>query len=92
MLMRFLTICAEEVKCPFCDTQPITLIPKVILKFLGGTGEGTGGTYFDANSLNFPGVPYSANDMNDANCHTQSGNIENYGDKYQARIKKINYL
>ena len=47
---------------------------------------------FDANSLNFPGVPYSANDMNDANCNTHSGNIENYGDKYQARIQKINYL
>ena len=51
----------------------------------GGTGEGTGGTYFDANALNFPGVPYSAQDMNDANCYTQSGNIENYGDKNQVR-------
>ena len=27
MLMRSLTICVEEVKCLFCDTEPITLIP-----------------------------------------------------------------
>ena len=56
----------------------------------GGTGQGTGGTSFDANTLNFPGVPYSANDMNDNNCNTQSGNIENYGDKYQAKSSKFN--
>jgi len=49
----------------------------------GGSGTGTGGTYFDASSLDFPGVPYSAMDMNDGNCYTSSGNIENYGDKNQ---------
>ena len=60
----------------------------VKLRFLGGSGTGTGGTSFNADTLSFPGVPYSSQDMNDANCNTQSGNIENYGDKYQALIRK----
>lgn len=51
----------------------------------GGSGEGTGGSYFDANSLDFPSVPYSASDMNDGNCYSGSGNIENYGDPNQVR-------
>merc|ERR1712227_214053 len=51
----------------------------------GGSGQGTGGSSFDANSLNFPAVPYSGLDMNDGNCYTSSGNIENYGDLNQVR-------
>jgi len=51
----------------------------------GGSGTGSGGTFFDAGSLDFPGVPYSRNDMNDNNCYTSSGNIENYGDANQVR-------
>merc|ERR1712130_805688 len=51
----------------------------------GGSGHGTGGSYFDAGTLDFPGVPYSGMDMNDGNCYTSSGNIENYGDKNQVR-------
>ncbi|XP_042220626.1 alpha-amylase 1-like [Homarus americanus] len=53
-----------------------------------GTGA-TGGTSFDAGSESYPGVSYSGFDFNDANCHTASGNIENYGDAIQVRNCKL---
>ena len=43
------------------------------------------GTYFNANTKDFPSVPYSAWDFNDGKCYTGSGNIENYND-----INKVN--
>ena len=46
-------------------------------------GTGWGGTYFDANSYDFPGVPFGSTDMNDGNCYSSSGSIENYGDANQ---------
>lgn len=56
---------------------------------VGGTGWGTGGSYFDAGAESFPEVPYSNLDMNDNNCHTSSGSIENYGDANQVRNCKL---
>ena len=55
----------------------------------GGSGTGTGGSSFNANSESFPGVPYSNLDFNDANCHSKSGDIENYGDANQVRNCKL---
>lgn len=46
-------------------------------------GYGTGGSYFDAINEDFPSVPYTASDFNDAKCSSGSGNIENYGDANQ---------
>ena len=71
-----------------CNNQGVRIYVDAIPNHMcggGGSGEGTGGTYFDANSLNFPGVPYSGADMNDGNCNSGSGNIENYGDVNQVR-------
>ena len=51
----------------------------------GGTGKGTGGTSFNADMETFPGVPYSSLDFNDANCYSNSGDIENYQDPNQVR-------
>ena len=51
----------------------------------GGSGTGTGGSSFDANSESFPGVPFGSLDLNDNNCHSSSGDIENSQDPNQVR-------
>ncbi|XP_051021392.1 pancreatic alpha-amylase-like [Acomys russatus] len=51
----------------------------------GGGGEGkssTCGSYYNANKRDFPSVPYSAWDFNDAKC---DANIGSYQDAYQVR-------
>uniref|UniRef100_H2Z2M5 Alpha-amylase n=1 Tax=Ciona savignyi TaxID=51511 RepID=H2Z2M5_CIOSA len=55
----------------------------------GGAGTGTGGSYYDANTEDFPAVPFSSMDFNDANCYTDSGSIENYQDPNQVRNCKL---
>lgn len=50
------------------------------------SGQGTGGTPYDANSYHFPGVPYSSLDFNFNNCPTQSGSIEDYNDPIQVEL------
>ena len=48
----------------------------------GGWPQGTpgvGGTTFDSDSESYPGVPYSSLDFNDANCHSNHGDIDDYG-------------
>ena len=49
-------------------------------------GIGTAGSFFNATARSFPAVSYSRKDFNDKNCHTASGNIENYNDPYQVSI------
>ena len=72
-----------------CEAAGVRIYPDVIPNHMcgaGGSGTGTGGSYFDAGpDLNFPGVPYSRGNFNDDKCHTASGNIENYGDANQVR-------
>ncbi|XP_055958799.1 alpha-amylase [Patella vulgata] len=52
----------------------------------GGTGYGTGGSSYDANSLNFPGVPFGGNDFNGGNeCHSSDGSIHNYNNAEEVR-------
>jgi len=51
----------------------------------GGSGTGSGGSYFDTSSESFPAVPFGSPDFNDGNCYTSSGQIENYGDANQVR-------
>ena len=72
-----------------CNAVGVRIYPDVIPNHMcggGGSGTGTGGSYFDAGyNLNFEGVPYSRNDFNDDKCYTSSGNIENYGDATQVR-------
>lgn len=52
----------------------------------GGTGHGTGGSSYDANALQFPGVPFGPTDFNDgSNCHTGDLNIHNYNNPEEVR-------
>ena len=54
-----------------------------------GTGTGSAGSYYDANTQHFPGVPFGPNDFNCCHCHDcNSGNcdIEWYSDKKQVNM------
>lgn len=54
-----------------------------------GAGSGSGGTcgsYFNAQTEDFPAVPFSGWDFNDGKCKTGSGEIENYNDPYQVQM------
>jgi len=52
----------------------------------GGSGTGSDGSSFNADTKSFPGVPYGVNDFHGpAECHTGSGEIENYNDVNQVR-------
>ncbi|ROT77238.1 amylase I [Penaeus vannamei] len=53
-----------------------------------GTGS-TGGSSFDSGAQSYPGVPTPVLISTDANCHTGSGDIENYGDANQVRNCKL---
>lgn len=45
----------------------------------------TCGSYFNPQTRDFSGVPYSGWDFNDGKCRTGSGGIENYNDAAQVR-------
>ncbi|ESO93547.1 hypothetical protein LOTGIDRAFT_178520 [Lottia gigantea] len=53
---------------------------------VGGTGYGTGGTHYDANTLQFVGVPFGGNDFNGVSeCHTHDLNIHDYNNVNEVR-------
>jgi len=55
----------------------------------GNAGAGnysTCGSYFNAETKDFPAVPYSAWDFNDAKCKSRSGDIEDYQDVPQVNL------
>uniref|UniRef100_T1J419 alpha-amylase n=1 Tax=Strigamia maritima TaxID=126957 RepID=T1J419_STRMM len=55
-----------------------------------GKGYGSGGSYFDSDKLDYPGVPYSALDFNSCDrCSTSSCNIEDYSDSNQVRYCRL---
>ncbi|EMP40106.1 Pancreatic alpha-amylase [Chelonia mydas] len=61
-----------------------------VVNHMCGSGAGSGnsstcGSYFNAETRDFPAVPYSAWDFNDGKCKTGSGDIENYHDVTQVR-------
>ena len=71
-----------------CNAVGVRIYPDIVINHMcgaGGSGTGTGGTSYNADAESFPGVPYSNLDFNDANCHSSSGNIENYQDVNQVR-------
>ncbi|RXN25828.1 pancreatic alpha-amylase-like protein [Labeo rohita] len=71
-----------------CNNVGVNIYVDAVINHMCGAGGGSGthsscGSYFNANSKDFPTVPYSYLDFNDGKCSTGSGNIENYGDIYQ---------
>ncbi|XP_059839656.1 pancreatic alpha-amylase-like [Hypanus sabinus] len=73
-----------------CNNVGVRIYADVVINHMCGASGGTGkhsacGTYFNAAAEDFPAVPYSSWDFNDAKCHTASGNIENYHDVSQVR-------
>ncbi|XP_041504368.1 alpha-amylase 1-like [Microtus oregoni] len=52
----------------------------------------TCGSYFNPQTREFSGVPFSGSDFNDGNCRSASGEIENYNDPAQVRDCHMSYL
>ncbi|XP_041503985.1 alpha-amylase 1-like [Microtus oregoni] len=52
----------------------------------------TCGSYFNPQTREFSGVPFSGSDFNDGNCRSASGEIENYNDPAQVRDCRMSYL
>ena len=48
-------------------------------------GVGTGGSSYNSDTLDFPGVPFSSADFSDYRCKSQNGLINNYGDPNEVR-------
>merc|ERR1719376_118285 len=75
-----------------CEAAGVGIYADIVVNHMcgvGGSGTGTSGSYYDANSYDFPAVPYSGLDFNDGNCYTSSGSIENFGDADQVRNCKL---
>ncbi|XP_054870282.1 alpha-amylase-like isoform X2 [Amphiprion ocellaris] len=73
-----------------CNKVGVNIYVDVVINHMCGAGGGEGthsscGSWFNASKKDFPSVPYSHLDFNNYKCRTASGNIENYGDKYQVR-------
>ncbi|XP_078323364.1 alpha-amylase-like [Crassostrea virginica] len=53
---------------------------------LGRTGQGSGGTSFNSDNYDFPGVPFRRENFNSRDkCPSHDGNINNYGDPNNVR-------
>ncbi|XP_059153132.1 alpha-amylase-like [Physella acuta] len=79
-----------------CQAAGVRVYVDVVLNHMakiepGSSGLGTAGTYYDANSLQFPGVPYGPTDFND-NCQTWDHNIHNYNDVNEVRNCRLENL
>uniref|UniRef100_A0A3B4DIW4 Alpha-amylase n=1 Tax=Pygocentrus nattereri TaxID=42514 RepID=A0A3B4DIW4_PYGNA len=63
-----------------CNNVGVNIYVDAVINHMCGAGGGEGkhsscGSYFNANTKDFPSVPYSAWDFNDGKCHTGSGEI-----------------
>ncbi|ESP02078.1 hypothetical protein LOTGIDRAFT_185931, partial [Lottia gigantea] len=72
-----------------CNNAGVRIYVDTVINHMtgtGGTGHGTGGSPYDANSLKFPAVPYGGNDFNGHdNCHTGDLSIHNYNNAEEVR-------
>lgn len=79
-----------------CNAAGVRIYVDVVINHMtgsGGTGQGTGGSSYDANSLQFPGVPYGPTDFNDgSNCHTSDLSIHNYQNPEEVRNCRLSGL
>ncbi|XP_078615346.1 alpha-amylase-like [Branchiostoma floridae x Branchiostoma japonicum] len=72
-----------------CNQQGVRIYADVVINHMcadGGSGNGTGGSHFNADSLDFPGVPFGTDDFTDCGtCGTSDCSIQNYSDVNQVR-------
>ncbi|KYO23553.1 amylase alpha 2A, pancreatic precursor [Alligator mississippiensis] len=73
-----------------CNNVGVHIYVDAVVNHMCGAGAGSGsggtcGSYFNAQTEDFPAVPFSGWDFNDGKCKTGSGEIENYNDPYQVR-------
>ncbi|XP_012942518.1 alpha-amylase [Aplysia californica] len=80
-----------------CADSGVSVYVKAVINHMtsgGSVGVGTGGSHFDGNTLDFPGVPYNISDFNDGHeCPTLDGNIHDFNDVKQVRnCRLVNLL
>ncbi|XP_025899671.1 pancreatic alpha-amylase-like isoform X1 [Nothoprocta perdicaria] len=73
-----------------CNNVGVRIYVDAVMNHMCGANAGAGthatcGSYFNAETEDFPAVSYSSLDFNDRKCKSPSGNIENYQDIYQVR-------
>ncbi|NXY48271.1 AMYP amylase, partial [Ceuthmochares aereus] len=73
-----------------CNNVGVHIYVDAVINHMCGANAGAGnhatcGSYFNAKTEDFPAVPYSSWDFNDAKCNSRSGDIENYHDISQVR-------
>ncbi|NXA49128.1 AMYP amylase, partial [Nothocercus julius] len=73
-----------------CNNVGVRIYVDAVMNHMCGANAGAGthatcGSYFNAETEDFPAVSYSNLDFNDRKCKSRSGNIENYQDIYQVR-------
>ncbi|KAJ8298305.1 hypothetical protein KUTeg_024836, partial [Tegillarca granosa] len=72
-----------------CKAVGVRIIVDVVVNHmtgLGRKGTGSGGTSFDADNYDFPGVPYRREHFNSrSKCPSGSGGVDNYGDPNNVR-------
>eukprot|EP00058_Branchiostoma_floridae_P009092 XP_002594580.1 hypothetical protein BRAFLDRAFT_77551 [Branchiostoma floridae] len=70
-----------------CNQQGVRIYADVVINHMcgfGGSGHGTGGSYFNAENLDFPAVPYGSNDFNNCStCGTSDCKVQSYDDVNQ---------
>lgn len=81
-----------------CNNVGVYVYADAVVNHMCGGNAGAGnystcGSYFNAETKDFPAVPYSAWDFNDAKCKSRSGDIEDYQDVPQVRnCRLVNLL
>lgn len=72
-----------------CGAVGVRIFVDVVVNHMtgvGGKGQGTAGTSFDADGLQFPGVPFGPTDFNDGSmCHSGDLSIHDYSNPEEVR-------
>ncbi|CAH1276939.1 AMY2B [Branchiostoma lanceolatum] len=80
-----------------CNQQGVRIYVDLVLNHMSalGCGYGTGGSYFNAGSKEYEGVPYSAFDFNcnddvtQTRCYTSDCKVHNFDDPFEMRNCRI---
>lgn len=76
-----------------CNALGVRIYVDAVINHMSSAiGKGSAGSYFNYESLEYPGVPFGPDDFNDSLAHSSSGNIETYLDMIQVRNCRLNGL